>query len=52
VVDKNLKVHEVRNLYLAGSSVFPRGGLPGPTMLLVAMARRLALHLQERMSSS
>jgi choline dehydrogenase-like flavoprotein len=51
VVDKDLKVHEVTNLYVAGSSVFPRGGLPGPTLLIVALARRLALHLRERMRS-
>src|SRR5262249_3691012 len=31
VVDPNLKVHGLPNLYVAGSSVFPTGGISNPT---------------------
>ncbi|MFQ3595790.1 MAG: FAD-dependent oxidoreductase [Sphingomonadaceae bacterium] len=45
VVDGNGRVHEHDNLYIAGSSVFPNPGDGGPTIMLVAMAMRLADHL-------
>ena len=46
VVDRNCKVHSVDNLYIAGSSVFPTSGFANPTLTLVALAARLADHLQ------
>lgn len=46
VVDRNCKVHEMRNLYIAGSSVFPVVGHANPTFLIVALAARLADHLK------
>jgi choline dehydrogenase-like flavoprotein len=45
VVDKHCKVFGVKNLYIAGSSVFPTGGGGNPTMPLVQLAVRLAEHL-------
>lgn len=42
VVDPNGLVHGVKNLYLAGSSVFPTGGSANPTLTIVALAIRLA----------
>jgi choline dehydrogenase-like flavoprotein len=45
VVDRNLKVHGVANLYVAGSSVFPTAGAPNPTLTLTALSMRLADHL-------
>ncbi|WP_145198900.1 GMC oxidoreductase [Sphingobium sp. B2] len=45
VVDANLKVHDVDNLYVGGSSVFPTTGYSGPTMTLIALSVRLAEHL-------
>lgn len=51
VVDGNGRVHGIDNLYIAGSSVFPRGGFSGPTLLIVAFAMRLAEHLQYSLSS-
>ena len=42
VVDRNCKVHELNNLYVAGSSVFPTCGANYPTITLVALAHRLA----------
>lgn len=47
VVDADCKVHGVRNLYIAGGSVFPTSGSANPTLTIVALAIRLADHLQE-----
>jgi choline dehydrogenase-like flavoprotein len=46
VVDTNLKVHGLDNLYVAGSAIFPTGGHRVPTMIIVSFAIRLAEHLQ------
>ena len=48
VVDSDLRVHGVENLYILGSSVFPTAGYSGPTMMIVAFAFRLAEHLKSR----
>lgn len=45
VVDRDCRVHGVKNLYLAGSAVFPSSGQANPTLLAVALAFRLASHL-------
>ncbi len=45
VVDADGKVHGVDNLYVAGSGVFPTAGYSGPTMMIIALAIRLAEHL-------
>lgn len=42
VVDKNLKVHGVGNLYVLGSSAFPTSGAANPTWSIVALSLRLA----------
>ena len=46
VVDANCRVHGTANLYVAGSSVFPTAGNANPTLTIVALAIRLAEHLQ------
>lgn len=46
VVDSNLRVHSVPNLFVGGSSVFPTGGFANPTHTLLALAIRLADHLR------
>jgi choline dehydrogenase-like flavoprotein len=46
VVDPDTRVHSVRNLFVAGSSVFPTSGYANPTFTIVALALRLADHLQ------
>lgn len=46
VVDANLKVHGLGNMYVAGSSVFPTGGRSNPTLTLVALSIRLADQLK------
>ncbi|MGA8670341.1 MAG: GMC oxidoreductase [Terracidiphilus sp.] len=45
VVDPNLKIHGVDNLFVASSSVFPTTGQANSTLLAVAFAVRLAHHL-------
>ncbi len=50
VVDANCRCHDVENLYIAGSSVFRTGASPNPTLTIVALAERLAAHLQEELS--
>lgn len=47
VVDRNCRVHGVANLYVAGASVFPTSGHANPTLMLVALAVRLADHLKK-----
>jgi choline dehydrogenase-like flavoprotein len=46
VVDANCRVHSTTNLYIAGSAVFPTGGYANPTLTIVALASRLAAHLE------
>jgi choline dehydrogenase-like flavoprotein len=46
VVDAQCRVHGVDNLFIAGSAVFPTSGHANPTLTLVALAVRLAEHLQ------
>src|SRR5687767_7530346 len=42
VVNADCRTHQVQNLYIAGSSVFPTGGEANPTLTIVALAHRLA----------
>ena len=45
VVDKNLKVHGIENLYITGSSVFRTSGHCHPTYTIVQLSLRLAEHI-------
>lgn len=45
VVDTDLKVWSMSNLYCATAGVFPSAGMAGPTLTVVALATRLADHL-------
>lgn len=45
VVDENLKVHSVDNLYVVGASVFPNAGISNPTFTIITLSIRLAEHL-------
>ena len=51
VVDRNCKVHDLKNLYIAGSSVFPTGGYANPTFSIIALAIRLADHVKMKVPS-
>jgi len=46
VVDADCRAHEVDNLYIAGTSVFPTSGYVNPTATLLALSLRLADHLK------
>ncbi len=49
VVDPQARVHDVDNLYIAGSAVFPTSGQANPTLTLLALSLRLADHLVQRL---
>jgi GMC oxidoreductase len=51
IVDADCKVHDVDNLFVASSAVFPTSGQANPTLLAVAMAARLAEHIAARLES-
>jgi choline dehydrogenase-like flavoprotein len=48
VVDADLKIHDIANLHVASSSVFPTTGQANSTFLATALAIRLANHLNVR----
>ena len=52
VVDSDCRVHEIPNLFIAGSSVFPTGGFANPTLTIIALALRLASHLESELQSA
>jgi choline dehydrogenase-like flavoprotein len=49
VVDENCRVHGVDAIFIAGSSVFPTSGHANPTLMIVALAIRLADWLKTRL---
>ncbi len=50
VVDKDCRVNDVDNLFIAGCSVFPTGGIANPTLTIVALSLRLADHIKKLMA--
>jgi choline dehydrogenase-like flavoprotein len=51
VVDADLRVHGASSLYVLGSSVFVTAGAANPTLTIVALAHRLADHLDARLTT-
>ncbi len=49
VVDADCRAHDVKNLYIAGASVFPTSGATNPTFTIVALSIRLADHLKKQL---
>lgn len=47
VVNPDLRVHSIENLYIGGGSVFPTSGCANPTLMMSALSIRLAEHLQK-----
>ena len=45
VVDENLKIHGLNNLFVTGSSVFRTSGHSHPTFTIVQLSLRLADHI-------
>lgn len=52
VVDSDCKVHDLHNLSIASSSVFPTSSSANPTFVAVALAVRLAEHLKARLGAA
>jgi choline dehydrogenase-like flavoprotein len=52
VVNPQCRTHDVENLYLAGSAVFPTSGSANPTLTIVALAIRIADRLRAAFRSS
>jgi choline dehydrogenase-like flavoprotein len=50
VVDADLRAHDVPNLFIVGSSVFPTGGPHQPTLTIAALSIRLADHIPHEYS--
>jgi choline dehydrogenase-like flavoprotein len=48
VVDRNLQVHGVSNLYVAGAAVFPSTGFENPTFTSMALGLRLSEFLRQK----
>jgi hypothetical protein len=49
VVDKNLRSHDLDNLYVAGSSVWRTACIPNPTFSIIMFSLRLADHLKREL---
>ena len=49
VINKDLKVHDVNNLYISGSSNFVTAGYTNPTFTIIQFALRLADKIYERL---
>jgi choline dehydrogenase-like flavoprotein len=50
VVNADLRLHDVDNVYVTGGSVFPTSGCANPTYTIVALSIRLAAHLAGNIS--
>jgi choline dehydrogenase-like flavoprotein len=51
VVDPDLKIFGTDNSYVCSSSVFPCSGFVNPTHTIMALAYRLADHLEQRLAA-
>ena len=45
IVDKNLKLRGLKNIFCCSSAVFPTSGSANPTLVICALAQRLSTHL-------
>lgn len=50
VVNPDCQSHDVKNLFIVGSTVFPTGGNTNPTVTLAALALRAAASISQRLS--
>lgn len=50
VVTPDCRTHQIQNLFIAGSSVFPTAGHANPTLTIVTLAIRLADHIKRIMA--
>ena len=47
VVNKNLRVHDIKNLFINGSSVFATAGHAYPTLTITQLSLRLGDHISK-----
>ena len=52
VIDANCRMHDCKNLFVAGSGSFPTGGTANPTLTVAALALRLAEHISKILSTA
>ena len=52
VVDRNCRVHGIENLFISSAATFPTSSQANPTLTIVALALRLAEHLQGKLGGS
>jgi choline dehydrogenase-like flavoprotein len=50
VVNEHCRIHDISNLFIASSSVFPTGGCSNPTLTIIALALRLADYIKKMMA--
>jgi len=50
VVNADCRIHGMNNLYITGSSIFPTVSSDMPTVMIVALALRLADHLRDQLT--
>ena len=51
VVDKNLKLWDINNLYVCSTAIFPTSGSSNTGLVLLALTERLATHLRNIIKS-
>jgi len=51
VLDPNCKAHELDNLYVVDTSIFPSIGAVNPALTAMANARRVGDHVLERLGA-
>lgn len=47
VVNSTLRTHDLQNLWISSSSVFPTGGAVSPTLTIAALSLKAAEHIAE-----
>ena len=48
IVDKNLKIQGIKNIFCCSSAIFPTSGSVNPTLIICALAERLNKFLQNK----
>lgn len=48
IVDKNLKIKGLKNIYVCSSAIFPTSGSVNPTMTICALSNRLGEYLKKK----
>ena len=48
VTNEDARVHDIKNLYITGSSLFPTSGYANPTYTIFALTQKLSEHLKKK----